>query len=172
MHKKGRPTRYRKRFCKMLVDFYDVEPYQLLTLKTRTIKKKNGEIIVDEEKKPIANPLPFVYEFCDLIKISPTTFHNWLKVHPDFVAAFTRAQEMQKKNLITLGLAGISPPASFIYVASNLTDMRPAGVGDLPERNVIVPIIVQRGEDRPALPEAKPEMIAVSIPTAEYAEKS
>lgn len=171
MHKKGRPTLYRKKFCKELVEHYDVEPYNLVVLKTRTVKKKNGEIIVDEERKPIANPLPFVYEFCDKIGIHKDTFYQWLKKHQDFADAFTRAQEIQKKNLITLGVTGIAPPASFIFVASNLTDMRPASTGDLPKDTVIVPIIVERGSERPALPEAKPEMIPVTISNAEYAEK-
>lgn len=171
--KRGRPSKYRKRFCKELVDYFDVEAFTFYTARSQTIKKKNGEIIVKEEKKPIANPLPAIFRFCDKIGINTDTFSEWVKRHPDFSVAFTRAQELRKQHLITLGLTGVSPPASFIFVSTNLTDMRPAGVGDLPMSSVIVPIIVRRGDDRPVVETttAPVQMIPVSVKYLEHAEE-
>ena len=42
----------------------------------------------------------------------------------DFGGAYNRCRNIQKECLMRLGLTGISPPASFIFVAKNITDMR------------------------------------------------
>lgn len=42
----------------------------------------------------------------------------------EFCNAYNDAKMMQKEFLINLGLSGTTPPAAFIFVAKNVTDMR------------------------------------------------
>lgn len=55
--------------------------------------------------------------------------YNWLNekhgsFQQEFLDAFTCAREIRKDWLIDLGLSGLTPPASFKFVAINVTEMR------------------------------------------------
>lgn len=47
-----------------------------------------------------------------------------IKALQDFCNAYKEAKELQKEYLINLGLSGATPPAAFIFVAKNVTDMK------------------------------------------------
>lgn len=171
--KVGRPTKYKRKYCKALVDFFDVEAYDLITLETMTEYNRDRSIKkILEKKKPIAKKLPTLYRFAEKIGVEKGTLYDWKEKYPEFKHAFTRAEELTKEFLTTLGLSGIAPPASFIFVASNMTDMRSRGVSadELPAGSFMIPVIIRKGEERPALPEPR-ETVKVRVHEAQYEEK-
>lgn len=161
--KMGRPDKYKPEYCQMMKDFFDTEPYLLIELESTREYDVNGNIRKEtSKKKPMPNRLPTFYKFAEKIGVDQTTLGEWKKKHKDFSLAFTRAKEQQKEFLMGLGLAGITPPAAFIFIASNLTDMKTQGVNDFPPGSVLVPVIVKRGTERLPEPE-KPKHMDVRV---------
>lgn len=104
--------------------------------------------------KLVPNAMPTLFQFARRIGVAYSTVWRWaergddpelerrLQAHlegkevlpgeellkikglKDFCNAYKDAKELQKEFLINLGLAGVSPPSSFIFVAKNVTDMR------------------------------------------------
>lgn len=146
----GRPTSYKPEYCKAIVDFFAVEPYKLVETETMTeYFEKSGDIKKKLSRgKMMPNALPTFFRFSEKIGVNQETLKEWTKKNKNFSVAFSRAKELQKEFLITLGLAGVAPPASFIFVMSNVTDWRSKGVDpdDLPPGSVLVPVIVNRGQ--------------------------
>jgi len=100
------------------------------------------------------NKMPTLFRFAREIGVDYTTVYRWAErgddpeletrlqrhiegkeiLHPsefeklqglkEFCKAYNEAKQMQKEFLINVGLAGAAPPASFIFVAKNITDMR------------------------------------------------
>lgn len=57
-------------------------------------------------------------------EVLPATEFAKLASLKEFCNAYKEAKEMQKEFLINLGLSGNTPPAAFIFVAKNVTDMK------------------------------------------------
>lgn len=116
----GRPTKYQEEYCQMLIDFFDVEPYE-----EREINhyEKDGSVKWTDYKR-MANKLPTIRDFAKKIDVHIDTIYEWLKVYEEFSEAYTRAQEMRKWFLIENGLNGCYNPAFAIFVAKNITDMK------------------------------------------------
>lgn len=166
--KKGRPSKYKPQFCQEIIDFFSGEPYQLTV--TEEMKEYFTNGILKKElarKKLIPEKLPTFFRFSEKIKVDQGTLLEWAAKYPAFSRAFTRAKELQKEFLMALGLAGVTPPAAFMFIASNITDMRSHGVmpDDLPPGSMIVPVIIRRGDERPKLITAPPgpETIDVKV---------
>ncbi|HSY52441.1 MAG TPA: hypothetical protein VLC46_26810 [Thermoanaerobaculia bacterium] len=124
-HPGGRPTKYDPKYCAEIVAFFEIEAYR------KEVSEKSKEFFADGKVKKTAekyrfvpNQLPTFARFAKKIGVNGDTVVEWAKKFPEFSAAYNEAKESQKQFLITLGLAGASPPASFIFVAKNVTDMR------------------------------------------------
>lgn len=140
--KGGRPTLFKPEYAELLIKFFDIEPYRKLLTEKSTEYFANGEIKKEAEKytfKP--NKLPTLLGFSKKIGVVYSTVWRWAEkgedldekgewkegIAPDFVRfcnAYKEAKEVQKEFLISLGLAGVTPPAAFIFVAKNVTNMR------------------------------------------------
>jgi transposase-like protein len=118
--KKGRPSKYTKGYCKKLIAFFDVEPYEDRELEHFD---KDGNVTWVDYKR-MANRLPTIITFAKQIGVDTTTIYEWLKQHKEFSLAFTRAKEYQKYFLIENGLNGCYNPLFAKFVAINITDMR------------------------------------------------
>jgi hypothetical protein len=162
---RGQPTKYKERYCDEIVQFFTVEPYHLVTTEHMTEYWKDGRIKKElERQKPMPSPLPTLFRFAEKVGVDVNTLHNWVDKFPDFFRAFTRAKELQKEFLMTLGMAGITPPATFMFIASNLTDLRNRGVApeDLPPGSYLVPVIIRRGEIEQQLPVGRKVIIPMN----------
>lgn len=133
----GRPTQYKSRYCRMLIDFFDIEPFEDVKIphyeksgKTHKSGKNEGEpIVVWVDTKKVANRTPTLRRFAKKIGVGISTLYDWLdKNHGsfkrEFSDAFTRARELRKDFLIENGLHGCHNPAFAKFVAVNLTDMK------------------------------------------------
>ena len=95
-NKGGRPTKYRKVYCKKLVEFFDIEPYEDRPLEHYG---KDGNIKWIDYKR-MANRLPTLRNFAKSIEVDYSTVYDWIKKHKEFANAFTHAKDLQKWFLI------------------------------------------------------------------------
>jgi hypothetical protein len=112
----GRPTLYQPEFCRQILDYFDVEPYRVVT----RVNKRTGH----EYSELAANPLPTLAGFASQIGVARQTLHNWGKEHPEFFDAIARAKATAEYVLVTNGLLGLYHARFAIFVAKNYTDLR------------------------------------------------
>lgn len=121
----GRPSKYKNKYCQEIIDFYDVEPWE-----EREIPHMKGGELVWTDIKIIPTRRPTIRRFAKKIGICLATVYNWLNsehqsYHKDFSHAYVHGcKYLIKDFLIDGALAGITPPASFKFIAVNMTDMR------------------------------------------------
>ena len=117
--KVGRPTKYKVKFCKDIINFFDIEPYEDIELP----HYKNGEVVWKDIKR-MPNKLPTIRNFAKEIEVDYTNIYQWIKKHKEFRHAFTQAKGIRKWFLIENGLQGMYNPAFAMFVAKNITNMR------------------------------------------------
>lgn len=123
-HPGGRPTNYKPEFCDKLIEYFDIEPW-----KEREIPHyKNGALTwTDYKIMPVR--MPTLRRFAKSINVGIRTVYGWIdekcgSYQMEFSHAFTCAKDIRKEWLVDVGLSGSAPPASFKFVAVNVTDMR------------------------------------------------
>jgi len=124
--KRGQPTKYKKRFCKMLIDFFDIGPYEKIEIPHY---QADGKTLKWMDYKLVPARMPSLLKFAKKIGVSYQTIKNWVdenhdSFQPEFFEAFTCAKEIRKDWIIDLGLSGLVPPLSYKFTAINVTDMR------------------------------------------------
>lgn len=133
----GRPTQYRSRYCRMLIKFFDIEPFEEVRIphydesgKKHKSGRKKGEVIVTHyETQRNPNRTPTLQRFAKKIKVGISTIYRWLDEDGDifkaeFRDAFTCARACRRNFLIENGLCGCHSPGYAKFVAVNLTDMK------------------------------------------------
>jgi hypothetical protein len=147
-NKGGRPTDFDPKYTKELVSFFDIEAYKKEVMESNKEYFADGRLKKQFDKfKFVPNKMPTLYRFARKIDVAYSTVWRWAEkgetlqklndkseemvwkeeLDKDFVEfcnAYKEAKELQKDFLISLGLAGATPPASFIFVAKNVTDMK------------------------------------------------
>jgi hypothetical protein len=123
-HAGGRPTTFRLEYSQALIDWFDVEPFEEVPIE----HYKQGAVSWTDSKR-VPNRLPTLRGFAKSIQVPISTIYDWLNkehasYHEEFSDAFTHALEIRKDFLIENGLQGLYPSGSFVFVATNLTDMR------------------------------------------------
>lgn len=125
--KVGRHTKYKLRYCKALIKFFDSEPYEDREIphyeKSGKKDKDNKPIVVWVDYKRMPNKLPTLRDFAKSIEVSTVAVYDWMKKHKAFLNAFTHAQELRKWFLIQNGLQGLYNPLFAKFTAINITDM-------------------------------------------------
>lgn len=116
----GRPSTYKPEYCQMMIDFFDV-PKTKERLKAHITGKNE---YVKEEYEEVANELPTFSKFERNNKLSFGIVTDWIKMFPEFRLIYNTCKELQKEFLMDNGLRGMYPPASYIFTAKNITDMR------------------------------------------------
>jgi hypothetical protein len=119
-HAGGRPTKYKPRYCEALIKFFAARKSKRV-LKAHITGKNDYE---KDEYETVPNELPTFAKFARKIGVNGDTIVEWAKKYKEFSAAYNVAKELQKEFLVDNGLAGLYPPASFIFTAKNVTDMR------------------------------------------------
>ena len=114
----GRLTDYNPKYCKMLIEYFDINPYKRIKLKYYYKNGESKDIIKD-----IPVDLPTFEGFCSKIGICKQTLHNWKNRYPLFLDAYERAKMLQKNILIQNGLANRYNCLFAKFVAINATDM-------------------------------------------------
>ena len=117
----GSPPSYKPTYCEEIIEFFAVARTERVVKSVTTGKNEYEKT----EYETIANEIPFFSAFARKIGVTTTTLTtNWTRRYPEFLAAYNTAKELQKEFLIQNGLGGFYPPASYIFTAKNITDMR------------------------------------------------
>jgi len=116
---RGQPTKYKPEYCKEIIEFFDIEHFNIIT---ETTTYKNGNKTEREVRVPAQ--LPFFSAFAREIEVTTETLNQWTKKYPDFSDAYKRAKELQKEMLINNGLMGLYNASSYIFTAKNIAGMR------------------------------------------------
>lgn len=135
--KAGRPSQYKSRFCRMLIKFFDVEPFTEVKVPVydesgKTYKRgihKDEKVVTHFDVKRNPNRLPTLQQFAKKIHIGISTVYDWLNkdhasYHQEFSDAFACARDLRKNFLIENGLHGCHQHSYAKFVATNLTDMK------------------------------------------------
>lgn len=133
----GRPSKYTDDIPdKMLAHFAIEKSQKVCVERAKKYSAKTGQLTSDVEKyKIIPNDMPTFFGFSQKIGVSHDTLLDWSKAvvdpeaeepelkYPEFSEAYNACKHLQKAFLIDNALQGNSPPATFIFVAKNVTDM-------------------------------------------------
>lgn len=127
----GAPLKYKEEYCNSMIAFFSGKKYERVIIEQETKTTNNG---TSERVKYryVPNDLPQFEAFARSIGVTYQTLYNWAHEkddkgnvkRPDFFDAYNVCKQLQKEFLIDNGLMGNYPPASFIFVAKNITDMR------------------------------------------------
>lgn len=135
----GRSTVFKPEYSKMLIDFFDVEPFRKEVVAISKAYNGKGNLSFEkEEKKLMANKLPTLVRFADKIGVYVPTLHDWIKKgqevdeegnikYPEFNVfyyAYTHTRDLYKEFLTQNGLLGLYPPQFAIFIAKNTTDYK------------------------------------------------
>lgn len=137
VYRMGRPALYKPEYADQMIDYFNIDKFEKVTLEKETrYSAKTGVKVSEKEKyKLIPNDLPTFEGFAMKIGVSHQTLLNWANAvedeaaeilvyrYPDFFGAYNVCKHMQKEFLVDNGLKGNMPPASFIFVTKNVTDM-------------------------------------------------
>ena len=110
----GRPTKYKKRYCKDIIEYFD-QPASI-EKEIRFILKSGTEKITHEQQP---NKLPTVIGFCNKLNITRQTILNWTDKYPEFLDAYTRAKQYAEDILTQNGLMGLYNPGFATLVGKN-----------------------------------------------------
>jgi len=115
----GAPTKYDPKYCKKIIDYFDIEPHfetpVVTTYKDGTTK---------EEIKLIPSDLPTLAGFAVKIGVHRDTLNQWAKDHKEFSAAIKRSKECQENLLVTNGLQGLYAQPFAVFTAKNVMGWR------------------------------------------------
>ncbi len=137
MARLGRPPKYKKKYVKELLDFFDIEP-------GFDVEVENSKGVMQSVRH--AADFPTKEAFACKIGVHRDTLKEWAKVtnedgtlkYPDFSAAYKRAEMYQNKILIQNGLKGGYQANFAIFTAKNVLgwrdkmDMEHSGSKDKP----------------------------------------
>lgn len=123
---RGHPTDYKPDYCQDIVSFFEkAERWQ-------EVQESHTDGVQSNTRfKHVPAPMPTFFRYAEKIGVSDNTLDNWSKKNPEFFVAYNKCKELQKEWLIEIGLSGLTPPASFIFVAKNVTGMRDKSEVDL-----------------------------------------
>lgn len=147
----GAPTKFKKRYIKDMIDFFNGEAMRKEIMEVVTEYNKDGKPRKTAEKfKYMPNKLPTIYGFAKKIGVDYTTVYRWAEKGDDednekqlsskdgvsskaielaadlklFCKAYKTAKAAQQEFLMEIGLAGAAPPSAYIFTAKNMTPMR------------------------------------------------
>ena len=116
----------------MLIDYFEQlasaptrETAPKTTDETRTTDGKQTGVM-KREVRHICAELPTFEGFARSIGFSSPTLKDWEKAHPAFAESCARARDIQTQLMIDRGLNGQYAEGAFVFVAQNITRLRPA----------------------------------------------
>jgi len=119
--RRGRPSTYKPIYAQQILEFFG-QPAAHDEIELWTTK--GGTKI--EKKKEVPNNFPTLERFACNLGVETSQLVSWARQHSDFRAALARAKSLQKDFLIQNCAKGLYNSHFGIFLASNVTDMRPA----------------------------------------------
>lgn len=107
----GRPTKYDKKYCEEIVEYFRRPPYREVTL-------PNGST------QTVPNVFPTMARYADSIGVCDETLQIWAAAHPDFFDAYKTAKKLQEAALQEGALSGAYHGSFAIFTAKNVCGWR------------------------------------------------
>lgn len=104
MAKKQTRSKYRRDYCRQLIEFFSVEPY-------RVVDQATG--------KKVANDMPHLVDFAKKIGVDSDTLNNWVKHFPEWADAVRQAKMLNERFLVVNALQGLYQSTFSIFMAKN-----------------------------------------------------
>jgi hypothetical protein len=111
----GRPSKYDPKYCKELVEYFDV-PHTFEREIVHTNSKSGAEWT---DVKDVPNPIRFLADFASSIGTNRQRLYEWAKIHPEFQDALTRAKELREQMVASLALRGLYNPMFAMFYLKN-----------------------------------------------------
>lgn len=125
-YKTGRPTKYKKKFCKDIIKYFDIPPYK----EEEVVKYFKGEPYRVVVKVP--NRIPTIERFAmEICNATKETIHEWRRVHPEFSDAYEKAKVLQKDFLVYQSAYGFITPSYAVFLTKAMTDLREVNEVDI-----------------------------------------
>lgn len=119
-NKGGPPTEYEPKYCKEMMEYFTVKPYEI---KKVDVFNKKGECTGQTEILD-ANDLPLFSGFAVKIGVHRETLLNWSKEYPEFGYVYKICKDIQDTNLLTNGLKGLYNSSYAGLVSKNWLNMK------------------------------------------------
>ncbi|MEG1945234.1 MAG: terminase small subunit [Oscillospiraceae bacterium] len=118
--RRGCPTKYKKEYCRKIIEFFDVEPQETTTRETfyPNGKLKSKEQIVN------AQTLPTFQGFAHKISVHVDTLHEWCKEYAEFSEAYARAKQLQENIWLVNGLSNLYNAQFAMFFGKNCLGYR------------------------------------------------
>lgn len=117
--KPGQPTKYKPEYCQQLIDYFSIEPLEII---------REQEITDTEGGKYISRRLPQRFPwfegFARKIGVHRNTLKNWCAEHPEFAEAYETAKDLQREFLVDIGLSGATSASFAIFTMKNVCGWR------------------------------------------------
>ena len=115
----GQPTKYRPEYCQQLINYFSIEPLEII---------REQEITDTEGGKYISRRLPQRFPwfegFARKIGVHRNTLKNWCADHPAFDEAYETAKDLQREFLVDIGLSGATSASFAIFTMKNVCGWR------------------------------------------------
>lgn len=115
----GQPTKYKPEYCQQLIDYFSIEPLEII---------REQEITGTEGGKYISRRLPQRFPwfegFARKIGVHRNTLKNWCAEHPEFAEAYDTAKDLQREFIVDVALSGAAPPSFAIFTMKNVCGWR------------------------------------------------
>lgn len=115
----GRPTKYKKIYCKRIIKYFNIEPY---TEKMTTTIDKKGKETVKIARVPC--DLPLFQSFARSIGATVSMVDRWRKKYKEFGEAYNEAKAMQESIWFTNSSLGLYNAAFTIFAGKNMFGWR------------------------------------------------
>lgn len=116
-HPGGRPTKYKRIYCNLLLQYFDIQPCK------ESLIIKSGKNWRVEETKLLPVDFPTFEGFSWNIGVTPQILYDWGNEHPEFQQALTRVRAKQRDILVRGGLNGVYEARTVNLVGINFCGM-------------------------------------------------
>ena len=116
----GAPRKYKKSYPKELFDYFNIEPYEYVTVGGQLL---DGKWVGGIREKYVAR-WPSIERWCSDRKIVVDTFYRWVKEYPKLSETWGYCRQLRQDILVTNALTGGYKENFSKFMAVNCTNLR------------------------------------------------
>lgn len=115
----GQPTKYKPEYCQQLIDYFSIEPLEII--REQEITDTDGGKYISRR---LPQRFPWFEGFARKIGVHRNTLKNWCAEHPEFAEAYETAKDLQREFLVDIGLSGTTSASFAIFTMKNVCGWR------------------------------------------------
>lgn len=115
----GQPTKYKSEYCQQLIDYFSIEPLEII--REQEITNTDGGKYISRR---LPQRFPWFEGFARKIGVHRNTLKNWCAEHPEFAEAYDTAKDLQREFIVDVALSGAAPASFAIFTMKNVCGWR------------------------------------------------